>query len=116
MPSNLMKERGTPLLRLMANWLLPWLVPILSWFRPNGDFRTTTQSARDVLSAAGLVPSSGGGDTSASPKLNGTYFDGSVVGKVGQEAKDDFKCKTLWTDGIRYAEVQEGDTVLADWR
>ncbi|KAK8018641.1 hypothetical protein PG991_007831 [Apiospora marii] len=117
MPSNLMRERGTPLLRFMADWLLPWLVPILSWFRPNGDFRTTAQSARDVLSAAGLVPSSGsGGDTSTSPTLNGTYFDGCVVGEVGPEAKDDVKCKTLWTDGIRFAEVQEGDTVLADWR
>ncbi|KAK7992872.1 hypothetical protein PG988_001666 [Apiospora saccharicola] len=113
MPSNLMRERGTPLLRFMADWLLPWLVPILSWFRPNGDFRTTVQSARDVLRAAGLVP---GGDTLKSPELNGTYFDGSKVGEVGPEAKDNVKCKTLWTDGIRFAEVQEGDTVLADWR
>ncbi|KAK8131471.1 hypothetical protein PG984_007909 [Apiospora sp. TS-2023a] len=118
MPSNLMRERGTPLLRFMADWLLPWLVPILSWFRPNGDFRTTAQSARDVLCAAGLVPGAGaGGNTSTSPEeLNGTYFDGSKVGEVGPEAKDDVKCKTLWTDGVRFAEVQEGDTVLADWR
>ncbi|KAK8069132.1 hypothetical protein PG994_005748 [Apiospora phragmitis] len=109
MPSNLIRDRGTPLLRFMADWLMPWLVPIMSWFQPNGNFRTTAQSARDVLRAAGLFS---GNDASA----NGTYFNGSVVGDVGPEAKDDVKCKTLWTDGVRFAEVQDGDTVLADWR
>ncbi|KAK8014186.1 short-chain dehydrogenase [Apiospora arundinis] len=108
MPSNLMTERGTPLLRFMAKWLTPWLFPLVSWFQPNGDYRTTTQSARDVLRAAGLL----GGN----PSPNGTYFNGSQVSDVGPEAKDDVKCKTLWTDGVRFAEVQEGDTMLADWR
>ncbi|KAK8044697.1 short-chain protein [Apiospora rasikravindrae] len=118
MPSNLIRERGTPLLRFMADWLMPWLVPIMAWFQPNGDFRTTAQSARDVLHAAGFFSSDGGDDNNASTsrKLNGTYFNGSAVGDVGPEAKDDVKYKTLWTNGIRFAEVQEGDTALTDWR
>lgn len=91
-------------------------MPILSWLRPNGDFRTTAQSVQDVLSAAGLVAGGGRDKPSTSPELNGTYFNGSEVGQAGPEAKDDAKCKTLWTDGIRFAEVQEGDAVLADWR
>ncbi|KAK7943734.1 short chain dehydrogenase domain-containing protein [Apiospora aurea] len=115
MPSNLIRERGTPLLRFMADWLMPWLVPIMAWFQPNGDFRTTAQSARDVLHAAGLFFSDSD-DILSRRKLNGTYFNGSAVGDVGPEAKDDVKCKTLWTDAIRFAEVQEGDTVLTDWR
>ncbi|KAK8085262.1 short-chain dehydrogenase [Apiospora hydei] len=82
MPSNLIRERGTPLLRFMADWLMPWLVPIMAWFQPNGDFRTTAQSARDVLHAAGLFFSDIDG-ISSRRKLNGTYFNGSAVGDVG---------------------------------
>ncbi|KAK8098251.1 NAD(P)-binding protein [Apiospora kogelbergensis] len=81
MPSNLLTERGTPFLRFSAKWLMPWLVPVVAWFQPNGDYRTTAQSARDVLSAAGLTSFGG----SSSP--NGAYFNGSQAADVGPEAK-----------------------------
>lgn len=110
MPSNLLTERGTPFLRFSAKWLMPWLVPVVAWFQPNGDYRTTAQSARDVLSAAGLTSFGG----SSSP--NGAYFNGSQAADVGPEAKDEIKCKALWTEGIRLAEVRKGETMLADWR
>lgn len=76
---------------------------------PDGDYRTTAQSATAILKAAFDTDSLG-------PRPNGVYMNGSSVGDVGPEAKDARKCERLWVDSLGYAGVGEGDTVLAGWR
>ncbi|KAI1374795.1 NAD(P)-binding protein [Hypoxylon crocopeplum] len=88
----------------------PLLAPIATWLNPNGDVRTTWKSAGDVLHAAFDT------DAGLGERPNGVYLNGSAVSDVGPEAKDEVKCRRLWSDSLGYAGVKEGDTVLADWR
>ncbi|KAI2616239.1 NAD(P)-binding protein [Hypoxylon sp. NC1633] len=88
----------------------PVLAPIMTWLSPNGDLRTTWKSAGDVMHAA--FDTDGG----LGEHPSGLYLNGSVVADVGPEAKDETKCRRLWSDSLGYAGIKDGDTVLADWR
>jgi hypothetical protein len=93
----------------IAGKLLGPLMPIVSRLSSNGHYRTTAQSATDVLNAAFDTKTLG-------ERPNGIYMNGGMLGDVGPEAKDAAKCEKLWKDSLIYANVQEGDTVLAAWR
>ncbi|KAI1214356.1 NAD(P)-binding protein [Annulohypoxylon truncatum] len=85
------------------------VAPIMTWLHPNGALRTPWKSAGDVVRAAF--------DTDgylANP--NGLYINGTDVIEPGPEAKDETKTQRLWRDSLVYANVKEGDTVLADWK
>ncbi|KAI0133367.1 NAD(P)-binding protein [Hypoxylon sp. NC0597] len=86
------------------------LAPILTWLSPNGDLRTTWKSAGDVIHAC--FDTDGG----LGEHPNGVYLNGSLIADVGPEAKDETKCRRLWKESLEYAQIKEGDTVLADWR
>ncbi len=85
------------------------VAPIATKLQPNGMLRTTAKSAVDVLRAAF--------DTAAlgeHPKA--TYLDGDQVQEPSEEARDAGKRTLLWNDSVRYAELSDGDTLLARWR
>ncbi|OTA55298.1 NAD(P)-binding protein [Hypoxylon sp. EC38] len=95
---------------VLLQFLGALLAPILTWLSPNGDLRTTWKSAGDVLHAC--FDTDGG----LGEHPNGVYLNGSLISDVGPEAKDDAKCRRLWKESLEYAQIKEGDTVLADWR
>ncbi|KAI8964800.1 NAD(P)-binding protein [Daldinia sp. FL1419] len=104
-------RRGNWLVRVLIMKIIgPLLAPIATWLSPNGDLRTTWKSAADVIHAC--FDTDGG----LGEYPNGLYLNGSAVADVGPEAKDEAKCRRLWSDSLEYANVKEGDTVLADWR
>lgn len=107
MPTDLTR-RSAKWLQLAGKLLSP-LLPVVTWLSPNGDYRSTTQSAKDVLNAAFDTETLG-------ERPNGIYMNGAVKSDVGPEAKDAKKCETLWRDSLKYAQIHEGDTVLADWQ
>ncbi|KAI1769945.1 NAD(P)-binding protein [Hypoxylon cercidicola] len=86
------------------------LAPLATWLNPQGDLRTTWKSAGDAIHAS--FDTDGG----LGEHPNGLYLNGSVVADVGPEAKDETKCRRLWSDTLGYAGIKEGDTVLADWK
>ncbi|KAI1135800.1 NAD(P)-binding protein [Hypoxylon sp. FL0543] len=98
------------LLRITLQVVGGLLAPILTWLSPNGDLRTPWKSAGDVMHAC--FDTDGG----LGEHPNGLYLNGSLIAEVGPEAKDDTKCRRLWQDSLGYAQIKEGDTVLADWR
>jgi hypothetical protein len=108
MPSGL-GERGTFALRMIFKVVLPAVSPVSNWLQPNGVVRTTSKSASDAIHAC-FDEKIGG------KKPNGVYMNGSELGDVGKEAKDQRKCERLWRDSLGYARVQEGDTILAEWK
>ncbi|KAI1639388.1 hypothetical protein F4809DRAFT_638647 [Biscogniauxia mediterranea] len=108
MPSGL-GARGGLMIRLIFYLVMPWLNPLMTALNPNSGMRTTWKSGGDVVQAAFDTKTLG-------EHPNGIYMDGSQVGDVGPEAKDERKCRKLWEDSLGYAQVREGDTVLADWR
>jgi hypothetical protein len=77
--------------------------------KPNGAFRTTTKSARDVVEAAvGMCQSSEPGEA--------LYLSGSEVTQPGLEAKDAQKAAWLWNSSLNFAGLQHGETMLENWR
>ncbi|KAI1804562.1 NAD(P)-binding protein [Daldinia bambusicola] len=110
MRSGISRRSGWFVRIFIMNVLFPLLAPIMTWLNPNGDLRTTWKSAGDVIHAC--FDTDGG----LGEYPNGLYLNGSAVADVGPEAKDETKCRRLWTDSLGYANVKEGDTVLADWR
>ncbi|KAI3323797.1 NAD(P)-binding protein [Xylariaceae sp. AK1471] len=107
MPTGLTR-RSARILQF-ANKLVGPLMPIASWLSPNGSYRTTSQSANDVLNAAFDTETLG-------ERPNGIYINGAVIGDVGPEAKDAAKCEKLWKDSLGYAQIHKGDTVLTAWQ
>ncbi|KAI2465628.1 NAD(P)-binding protein [Annulohypoxylon bovei var. microspora] len=99
---------------LLRNILLPivgaLVAPLLTWLSPNGKLRTPWKSAGDVLHAA--FDTDGG----LGEYPNGIYLNGSEIADIGPEAKDETKSRRIWKDSLVYANVKEGETVLADWK
>ncbi|KAI0874818.1 hypothetical protein GGS24DRAFT_325527 [Hypoxylon argillaceum] len=103
MPTGLTRRTPSRLLQA-ARVIAGPLMALMARLSPNGSYRTTAMSANDVINAAfGAHPS-------------GIYMDGSAVGDVGPEAKDEAKCEKIWQESLGFAQVKEGDTVLAAWR
>lgn len=76
---------------------------------PNGTLRLKHKSAGDVLAAAlDTKPPFG-------ERPKGLYMNGSETKEVGSEAQDEKKRASVWKAGIKYAELKEGQTCLADW-
>ncbi|KAI0384678.1 NAD(P)-binding protein [Hypomontagnella monticulosa] len=114
-----MLSRITRRSSLFNNWFVrvvvmqligPPLAALLTWWNPNGDLRTTSKSAADVLRACFDT------DRGLGEYPNGIYLNGDAISDVGAEAKDETKCRRLWSDSLGYANIKEGDTILADWR
>ncbi|KAI1644855.1 NAD(P)-binding protein [Daldinia loculata] len=95
---------------LIMQCIGPLIAPIVTWLSPNGNLRTTWKSAGDVIHAC--FDTDGG----LGEYPNGIYLNGTAISDVGPEAKDETKCRRLWRDSLEYANIKEGDTVLADWR
>jgi hypothetical protein len=93
---------------LLVKIVMPLLVPLIAWLQPNGDVRTTWKSGGDVVRAAFDIATLG-------QHPNGTYLNGSSLEEPGPEARDTQKTNQLWRDSLDYAQVKEGDTILAEW-
>lgn len=106
-PSTILRAASTVFRGV--NYVAKPLLDALSRRSPNADFRSTAQSADDIVNAAFDTEMLG-------ERPNGVYMNGSAVGELGPEAKDAAKCRKVWEGCLRLAQVGEGDTVLADWR
>ena len=96
------------LIQLIVGWIIPLLAPILVRLQPNGSLRTPAKSAVDLLRACfDETPPVGKHPRSL-------YLNGSEVGPVTPEARDEKKQKDLWEGSLEYAGIKEGDTVLKD--
>jgi hypothetical protein len=98
-----------------ANWFVRMILfqviiagaaRVLSGFYPNMVMRTPEKSAKDVMDAA----------MSTKWQSGGIYLDGSETCDVSDEAKDAGKRALVWRDSVRYARLEEGETVLVDWK
>lgn len=88
--------------------LMPILNPICVMLWPNGFLRTTTKSASDVVRAAFDAD-----DLGDRPK--DVYLNGTDVWPTSKEVNDEKKREMLWKDSLRYANIEEGETVLVQW-
>ncbi|KAI0472490.1 hypothetical protein F4859DRAFT_484384 [Xylaria cf. heliscus] len=108
MPTGLTRRTHSKIVKAVSVVAGP-LMAFVSKVSPGGHYRTTAQSATDVVNAAFDTQKIG-------QRPNGIYLNGAEVGDVGPEAKDQAKCERLWKDSLGFAQIKEGDTVLAAWR
>lgn len=88
--------------------ILPILAAISLRWSQNGDFRTTTKSAGDVLRAAFDTQ-----DLGEHPKA--VYLNGTEPFESSAESKDQTKQETLWRDSVKYTGLAPEETALAAW-
>lgn len=82
----------------------------MTWLQSNGTLRTPAKAAHDVLHAA----------FDCSPQFDerpqGLYLRGQVPKEVSAEARNVKKCEMLWRDSVKYAQLEEGETALVNWK
>ncbi|GAW20880.1 hypothetical protein ANO14919_103920 [Xylariales sp. No.14919] len=105
MPTSITRRSPSPVLVFVFQYVLPFLAAIWVLLWPNGALRTTGKSAADVLAAA-FDPET----------TKGVYLDGRKRAQTSAEARDTQKQKMLWEDTVRYAQLEEGETILARWK
>ncbi|KAI3340471.1 hypothetical protein F4824DRAFT_453464 [Ustulina deusta] len=109
MPTGLTRRTASKFLKVASVVAGPLMAVMSRFAPPNGHYRTTAQSASDVVNAAFDTETLG-------ERPDAVYMNGSEIADAGPEAKDAAKCAKLWADSLGYAQVKEGDTVLAAWR
>ncbi|KAI2626817.1 putative short-chain dehydrogenase [Xylaria nigripes] len=105
MPTNITTGEHGWLLRT----IMTFVMHVMAWKNPNGLMRTARKSSADVLAAAISVDPPIG----TAPKA--LYLNGSEPKAVSVEAQDDEKRAAVWKASVRYAQLKDGETVLADW-
>jgi hypothetical protein len=107
--SSGLAHRSSWLVRVViVGVIIPLASSIVQLFVANPDFRTTWKSGGDVLYAVFDTKTLG-------ERPNGVYLNGNAISSVGAEAKNTKKAGQLWRESLGYAQVKEGDTVLAGW-
>lgn len=91
--------------------LVPAMAALWSWVTPNGTFRTLSKSARDVVAAAFAC-----GPSPLCEKPKGVFLSGSELGEYNAQARDPVKRDVVWRGSVQYAKLEEGDTILENWK
>lgn len=107
MPTDIARRSGFFRGTILMKGLVPVLSEISVRISPNGMIRPPRKSAADVVRACFEIDAHPG----SALHLNGT--DGIEIAK---DAKDEAKRRELWEYGVQAAKIEEGDTVLANWK
>lgn len=92
-------------MRIMLDWLVTPLTPILNWIWPNGYFRTRAKSAHDLLVACFDEDVLG-----KHPKA--MYLNKSAIAGTSAETRDEGKQKRLWDASVEISGVKDEKTPL----
>ncbi|KAJ7732390.1 hypothetical protein B0H14DRAFT_3517687 [Mycena olivaceomarginata] len=78
------------------------------WLAENSTLRTAGKSAGDAVRAAF--------GEFGEERSDGWYFDGSKKAEMSAEARDEQKQEMLWRDTVGYVRLEEGETIIGDWK
>lgn len=101
-----LRRWASPLLSFQIQYILPLFTELTTWLWPNGMFRTVSKSADDVLHAAFNT-------TQMGPRPKPVYMNGSDIGDTSGEFKDGEKRRELWSQSLKYTELQPEETILS---
>lgn len=108
--SGVARRSPWPIRILIYQIIIPALAGLMAWLQPNGTLRTQAKASEDVLYAAFDC------DPQLGERPRGLYLDGKEPREMSAEARDVNKREMLWRDSIRYAQLEEGETTLVNWR
>jgi NAD(P)-dependent dehydrogenase (short-subunit alcohol dehydrogenase family) len=89
----------------ILKYIAPAIQIITTWFMPNGFMRTPQQVGKDLVFAGWTEGLQGA-----------TYLDGNVVRDSSPETHDVMKQEKLWQGSLKWAGVEDGETVLERWK
>ncbi|KAF3076397.1 Short-chain dehydrogenase TIC 32 [Trichoderma lentiforme] len=108
MPTGIARRAGFLISFVVMKLVLPIVTEISVRVKPNGVIRAPWKSAADAIRACFEIEAHRGEVL----HLDGTSTDLLVA----KEAKDEAKRKEVWEYGLKAAHIEEGDTVLVDWK
>lgn len=109
MPNTGLVKDASPTIQFLLHYVLGSVISIVTWLRPNGDYRTAWKSAGDLLNASFNEK-----DYGKHPQA--LYLNGSAKAEAGAEARNEQYQKEIWKASIGMARLKEGDTVLENWQ
>ncbi|KAL8824249.1 MAG: hypothetical protein Q9191_005187 [Dirinaria sp. TL-2023a] len=109
MPNTGLVKDASPMIQFLLHYVLGSVISIVTWLRPNGDYRTPWKSAGDLLNASF-------NETDYGKHPQALYLNGSAKAKAGAEARNEQYQKEMWKASVRMARLEEGDTVLENWQ
>ncbi|TVY16617.1 Short-chain dehydrogenase TIC 32-like protein [Lachnellula arida] len=96
-----------------ASWLIRFIfrviLPLVTYFMPDGPIHTTQKSASHILQAAFDSNQVLG----QSPK--DVYLNGVDSSETSDESRDARKRDLVWKESVRYTGLKKGETVLQKW-
>lgn len=108
MPTGIARRAGFLISFVVMKLVLPIVTEISVRVKPNGVIRTPWKSAADAVRACFEIEAHRG---------EVLHLDGASTDLlVAKEAKDEAKRKEVWEYGLKAAHIEEGDTVLVDWK
>lgn len=107
MPTSFGRRAGFLIGVVATRIIMPVLSEISVRFSPNGMLRPSWKSAADIIRACFEIEAHKG---------EALHLDGTASIQIAQDAKNEAKRKELWEYGLEAAKIEEGDTVLADWK
>lgn len=108
MPSDFMRNHSFMNRVVVRKFVLPIVAPISTFISPNGDVRTPSKSAGDIMELC----------FNAKPpkKGNALYVNGTKEMETAVMARDPAKRKEVWESGIQAADIKPTDTILVNWK
>ncbi|KAL7945961.1 NAD(P)-binding protein [Trichoderma barbatum] len=108
MPTNIARRAGFLIRFVVMKLVLPIIAEVSVRIKPNGVLRPAWKSAADVVRACFELEAHRGGVL---------HLDGSETKPpIAKEVKDEAKRKEVWEYGLKAAHIEEGDTVLVNWK
>ena len=101
------------IINFALEYLMGTLIHVITWFSPGGSFRSTWQSASDLLNASYNEHLY---DDLADGKNTALYLDGRRKAEAGREATDQDKQVELWAASLEMTGLKGEDTALHNWQ
>ena len=105
-PATGLIRDSSGVLRFFVHWLMWSITPLLTYLFPNGYFRSSSKSAKDVLEASFNESEYG-----KHPKA--LYLNGSAKVQSSAETRDEEKQKQLWRQSVEMTGLKQSDSVLS---
>lgn len=105
MPGTGLLRDSSVVLKIMVHWVGGLLTPLLTWWSPNGFFRTPAKSAKDVFNACF-------DENTLGRHPQAVYLNGSEKATSSTETQDEEKQDRLWEWSVSMADLQWSETAV----
>jgi hypothetical protein len=107
MPTDIARRAGFLVATVGIKIMLPVIAEISIRLNPNGMLRPSRKSAADIIRACFEIEAHKG---------EALHLNGTAGFQIAKDARDEVKRRELWEYSLGAAKIEQGDTVLVDWK